>query len=133
MLCTWISPPAHAFTDDKQLTGIIDWELAAIGDAAYDFANWRFWRPDIDSANQPRYPEILGNSVQVDYGSNFPERLRWAELRLGVRKMIWYTEQAQFDDSPRGMTDALRSTDFLRLAIERPLVEGTSTLHTLTG
>lgn len=105
------------------MTGIIDWEEAKQGDPACDYANWRFWLPDIDAANKARFPDIMHATALAEYGDNFPQRLRWAELRLGIRKVVWYASQGLSGDSERGFIDASRSATYLSLALARPLFD----------
>jgi len=87
---------ANFMADKSGLTGVIDWELAHIGDPAEDLAwvclrSWRFSRPDLAVAGVAQRPALYdayraGGGREIDRGDvHFWEVLgtvRWAVICL---------------------------------------------------
>jgi hygromycin-B 4-O-kinase len=73
----------NLLTDGRQITGVIDWSEAAIGDPLYDVANIFFWRTWLECmGQQASYFELqLGDSTA--HG----DRLLCYQLRIGLAEI----------------------------------------------
>lgn len=99
--------PKHMFIDDNDhIIGIIDWEDAKSGDAAFDFSTWQFWFND--NSNVPIDWLFEGYKRHTSLGENFEERLRIAQLYLLTGLVNYYVNEAPFPKWADRGAEALR-------------------------
>lgn len=79
----------NMLSDGKNVTGIVDWELAMYGDFMFDLAGLHLWSPHL------KFPEKVRN-LWLESGKdiiNFKERLRCYMLFKAVDGLRFYAKQ----------------------------------------
>lgn len=116
--------PKHMFVHEGHLSGVIDFETAAIGDPAFDFAWWRYWQKPADSSAVELYPDIMHPDAFGRYGADFGVRVRWAEMLTGVSTISFYLDQADSGKEQARLMDAIYASEYLDRALSRPIYTG---------
>lgn len=79
----------NMLSDETQVTGIVDWELAMYGDFMFDVAGLHFWSPHLD------FPQKVRN-LWLESGTDIPyfeERLRCHMLFKAIDGLRFYAKQ----------------------------------------
>jgi hygromycin-B 4-O-kinase len=79
----------NMISNGKEVTGIVDWEMAMYGDFMFDLAGLHFWAPDLN------FPTLVRNKW-LEKGRDivhFEERLRCHQLFKAVDGLRFYAKQ----------------------------------------
>lgn len=77
----------NLISDGKDITAIVDWELAMYGDFMFDIANLHFWAPQL------QFPQVFLEAWDDEGIPNFKERLKCGMLFKGLDGLRFFAKK----------------------------------------